>query len=290
MMMTTRPNPFTDSWAAKARPVVALHSSAATGGQWKALAAMFAGRRQVIAPDLPGYGTAALPESDETASLAADAAAVLRSAGGVPGFHLVGHSYGGAVALKLALAYPARVRSLTLIEPVAFHLLRQSGSDGDLRLFRGILGVRDRIRGAVAAGWPAYGMAAFVDFWNGAGSWDRVEVELRQRLAAQAPAVLRNFAAVLGESWPAEDIARLPMPLLTVAGSASPEVTRRLVDKLVDAAGNVTAARVFGAGHMAPLTHAAAVNALIARHIRLAEETEVAARRHAAFRGSFAAA
>lgn len=38
-------------------------------------------------------------------------------------FHLAGHSYDGAVALRAALADPGRVRSLVLIEPVLFGLL-----------------------------------------------------------------------------------------------------------------------------------------------------------------------
>lgn len=258
-------------------PVVALHSSASTGGQWKSLAAALQGRT-VFTPDLPGYGRAAFRDSarDDAATLAGDEAAVLRTLGsanglGASSFHLVGHSYGGAVAMKIALTQPQRVASLTLIEPVLFHLLPLAGSDEDMRLYRGILGVRDRLRGAVAAGWPAHGMAAFVDFWNGQGSWDRAEAEQRQRLAAQARAVLRNFTACFGESWPVWELRRLTVPLLAISGTASPEVGRRLLDKLVDAAPDVTSARLFGAGHMAPITHAAAVNALIERHVRLAE-------------------
>jgi pimeloyl-ACP methyl ester carboxylesterase len=41
--------------------------------------------------------------------------------------HVVGYSYGGAVALHLALANPARVRTLTLIEPVFVAALRHAG-------------------------------------------------------------------------------------------------------------------------------------------------------------------
>lgn len=256
-------------------PLLALHSSASTGGQWKALAQGLGAARAVLAPDLPGYGRSAFRDAarDDTASLAGDAAAVLRTLGGkAPAFHLVGHSYGGAVALKLALCQPQRVLSLTLIEPVLFHLLPLGGSDEDMRLYRGILGVRDRLRGAVAAGWPAHGMAAFVDFWNGPGSWDRCDAEQRQRLAAQARAVLRNFAACFGETWHQSEIGKLAMPLLTIAGGRSPAVARHLADKLVDAGRDVTAARLFDAGHMSPLTHAADVNALIERHIRLAGE------------------
>jgi pimeloyl-ACP methyl ester carboxylesterase len=291
---TVVPMPVAKPAAAHApapQPLVALHSSASTGGQWKALAAALGGDRPVFTPDLPGYGRAAFRDSarNDTPSLAGDADAVLRVLDATAGtkaraFHLVGHSYGGAVATKIALRHPERVLSLTLIEPVLFHLLPLSGSTEDMRLYRGILGVRDRLRGAAAAGWPAYGMAAFVDFWNGEGTWDKADAEQRQRLAAQANAVLRNFTACFGESWAETEFARLSMPLLTIAGERSPAVARRLVDKIVDHAPAVTAARVFDAGHMAPLTHAAAVNGLIERHIRLAEEVSSSVSTGAPFR------
>jgi pimeloyl-ACP methyl ester carboxylesterase len=273
-----------------AAPLLALHSSASTGGQWKSLAQALGSERQVFSPDLPGYGRAAFRDvsRDDSASLAGDAAAVLRGLSGkAPAFHLVGHSYGAAVALKIALCQPQRVLSLTLIEPVLFHLLPLGGSDEDMRLYRGILGVRDRLRGAVAAGWPAHGMSAFVDFWNGPGSWDACDAEQRQRLAAQARAVLGNFTACFGETWHPSDAAGLAMPLLTIAGGRSPAVARHLVDKLVDAAPDVTAARHFDAGHMAPLTHAASVNDLIERHIRLAESEFTPVPEGAPFRRPF---
>jgi pimeloyl-ACP methyl ester carboxylesterase len=283
-------------------PVVALHSSASTGGQWKSLAAALgapgaaggSGRCPLIAPDLPGYGAAAADIGvDGAADLTSEAEAVLEKIGPrAEGIHLVGHSYGGAVALRIALTHPNLVRSLTLIEPVVFHLLlRGSGSGNEaLKHYREIIGLRDRLRGALAAGWPAYGMAAFVDFWNGAGTWWNAEAGQRQRLAAQASAVLRNFTLVLAETWTAGDIAGLPMPLLTVTGSESPAVSRFLTDKIVDAAADVTAARVFGAGHMLPMTHAATVNELIIRHIRKTRETEAGQRRRAFFQRPSAAA
>jgi pimeloyl-ACP methyl ester carboxylesterase len=173
---------------------------------------------------------------------------------------------------------------------VLFHLLPLSGGDEDMRLYRGILGVRDRLRGAVAAGWPAHGMAAFIDFWNGPGSWDRADAEQRQHLAGQARSVLRNFTACFGESWPLWELRHLAVPLLVLGGEESPAVARWLTDKIVDAAVEVTAARLFGAGHMAPLTHPTAVNALIARHVRLADEICRLQPRGAPIRHSSAAA
>jgi len=49
-----------------------------------------------------------------------------------PGTHVVGHSYGGVVSLLAAARVPEAVRSLTLIEPPAFGLLRGDPAVEDL--------------------------------------------------------------------------------------------------------------------------------------------------------------
>jgi len=253
-------------------PLLALHSSASLGGQWKALSQSLAWERDVLTPDLPGYGTAAESAAlMHAADLETEADWLLAQAGPPDRpLHLVGHSYGGAVALKLALMAPQRVRSLTLIEPVLFHLLRQAGGPG-AKLERQILGVRDRVRGAVAAGWPAHGMGAFVDFWSGDGTWHRMDLPRRQILARQAKAVLRNFEAVLNESWPLQALERLTFPIQIISGERSPDVTLQISELLTEAAGSVRATRIFGAGHMAPVTHTTAVNAAVIYHIERAE-------------------
>ncbi|WP_299396480.1 alpha/beta fold hydrolase [Pelagibius sp.] len=263
---------FPEDRARRRLPLLALHSSASLGGQWKALSQSLAWERDVLTPDLPGYGTA----SDSAilmhaANLETEARWLLAQAGaGERSFHLVGHSYGAAVALKLAMLAPQRIRSLTLIEPVLFHLLRQAGGSG-ARLERQILGVRDRVRGAVAAGWPAHGMGAFVDFWSGQGAWHRMDLPRRQILARQAKAVLRNFEAVLSEAWLLDDLAPLTFPIQVISGERSPDVTLQISELLTNAVGGVRATRIFGAGHMAPVTHTTAVNAAVIYHIERAE-------------------
>ena len=73
--------------------------------------------------------------------------------------HLVGHSYGGALAFKIATDSPlaSRVRSLTLIEPVLPTILMESGSDR--RLYEHFV----RLAHAV-----------YLDLWNGS-SWEAIE-------------------------------------------------------------------------------------------------------------------
>jgi pimeloyl-ACP methyl ester carboxylesterase len=96
--------------------------------QWRELIDSLRDRYRLIAIDLLGYGESAMPSSLERYSLGDEVRLVesvlareLR-----PGekFHLIGHSYGGVVALRLAQTRPHAVRSLTLFEPILFNLLQ----------------------------------------------------------------------------------------------------------------------------------------------------------------------
>ena len=166
--------------AGTGEPVVALHSSAASGAQWRALGERIGDRFLLLAPDLYGYGATdpwpghgPLTLADEAALVSALTAA---ECGGP--FHLVGHSYGGAVALRFAVDHPERLRSLTLIEPVAFHLLRGRGA-ADGALFAEVCALADAVSAAALSGDYAGGMTRFVDYWNGAGAWAAIRPEAR---------------------------------------------------------------------------------------------------------------
>ncbi len=145
-------------------PIVALHGSAGSGKQWRHLVDAMTDRREVICPDLPGYGGARAAMVPVAAMMDAEAAIIQQQISeiGQP-VHLVGHSYGAAVALKLAMRAPSALASLTIIEPAMFHLLDQ-GSAGDRKLYRQITAVAGMVSSAIAEGSPGAGMERFVDF------------------------------------------------------------------------------------------------------------------------------
>jgi pimeloyl-ACP methyl ester carboxylesterase len=88
------------------------------------------GGYQLIAYDRPGFGNSSRPAAPvPIAEEAANARALLRHLG-VEHAHVVGHSYGGAVALQLALDFPESVTSLALLEPAIPSVLLTSPDMG----------------------------------------------------------------------------------------------------------------------------------------------------------------
>jgi pimeloyl-ACP methyl ester carboxylesterase len=259
--------------AAPAR-VIALHCSGAGAGQWRRLREMLGPGYDLIAPE--HYGCDSIgPWTGEHAFRLADEAArtiaLIDDAYGT--VHLVGHSYGGAVALHAALARPDRIASLTLYEPSAFHLLGRI-ADGAAPLAE-IVSVARRTGEGVMRGDYRGAAAFFVDYWGGPGAWDAMRPALQSGLARWAPKAPLDFTALIEEPTPAGAYAALHVPVLVLRGEHAPAPTRLIAERLPTLLPAAHRAVVAGAGHMGPLTHAAEVNALMVGHIA---ETEALAR------------
>ena len=245
--------------------VVLLHASASSSVQWRSLIERLQGRWRVLAPDLPGYGHTESTPGPASGGLAEGAALVDLILGqSSQRIHLVGHSYGGAVALRVAADRPARLLSLTLIEPVAFHLLgRAPEGTREHALLREVEEIAAAVTDAAATGDDRAGMARFIDYWSGPGAWQRLRPELQEALAPQTARVALDFRAVMSEAARFGCLRRIAVPTLVLRGTSSPGPAQRiaeLVARLLPAARLQT---IEGAGHMLPLTHAEAVNAAI---------------------------
>lgn len=221
-----------------------------------------ASRFRVLAADLYGYGQSPPWASGRDLSLS-DEVELIEPVFGAAGnrFHLIGHSYGGAVALKAALAYPGRILSLSLFEPVLFSLLFEE--DPEQAAAREIASVRDDTTRAVDTGDLEGAAARFVDYWMGAGAWASTPSKRRLGIVQGMHKVSAEWHALFGEPTRLEDFAKLSARTLFMLGTESPASTRSIARLLTRRLPRVTKVEIEGLGHMAPLTHAGEVNAVI---------------------------
>ncbi|MEN4447926.1 alpha/beta fold hydrolase [Mycobacterium sp. SM3041] len=124
-------------------------------------------RYRVLVPDMPGYGRSSkrIDKSDPFGSLA-DAMRGLLDELSISTAHLIGNSYGGAAALRLALDTPGRVGKLVLMGP------------GGIGTTRGL---------------PTAGLNSLLAYYGGTGP-------SREKLAE----FIRNYLVYEGDSVPAE--------------------------------------------------------------------------------------
>jgi pimeloyl-ACP methyl ester carboxylesterase len=243
-------------------PVICLHSSTSYSGQWRALMDRLENRFRVLAPDLYGYGKSPAWPGDRPMYLDDQVALLepmLRAA--EEPFHLVGHSLGGAVALKTALTYPGSVRSLTVFEPVLFSVLVEHDPDGPAA--HEILSVRDDTVRFADSGDLDASAQRFLDYWVGEGTWAATPEERRPRLAAGMSAVRSEWHAAFFDPTPLAGFAAIDIPTLYLTGSKSKLSTLAIARLLTVVLPDVRVEEVEGVGHMAPITHPDRVNIVI---------------------------
>jgi lipase len=249
-------------------PVLLAHCSSGNHRMWKTLMRELAATHRMLAPDLIGYGQSArwpegrpyLPDADTRVIEA------LVGRAGAP-VHLVGHSYGAAMALEAARRLgPRHVRAMTLIEPVAFHLLRAGGYDPEYATVRDV--ARRTVEG-VAAGDRRAASAAYMGFWLGRLRWWLAPKKLKDPVIDTVDKVAMEFAAI--EELTVTDLApyrALDVPTLLLYGEKTRAPAKAVVKLLGETLPQARSMAIPGAGHMSPLTHRDAVNALVAAHIR----------------------
>jgi pimeloyl-ACP methyl ester carboxylesterase len=251
--------------AGAGEPIVLLHCSSGSSGAWAPVMNHFGQDYRVLAPDLLGYGRSAPWPRD--AVLAPDAelgaVAALLDIAGRP-VHVVGHSYGGTVALNAARRFSRQVASLTLIEPVVFHLLRRAHEpDG----WREIAALAERHVALVGEGRDAAAAEAFIAYWIGPKAWQQMPDAARDSVVRSAAKVAAEWRLMFAAEDDRDAIAGLDAPTLLICGGRTRTPARRVVEVLRRALPRALYHEIADAGHMSPLTHPADIAEAIRRHV-----------------------
>jgi pimeloyl-ACP methyl ester carboxylesterase len=160
-----------DHWTARAKPfgrVIALHCSGASGAQWRDLSTTLGVGYELTAPEHYGGNSTGPWTGEHVFRLADEAERTIDLIDQEHNrVHLVGHSYGGGVALHVALRRLQAIASLTLYEPSVFHLLRKIGGVDGIEAFAEIKGVTRETGACILRGDYRGAAAYFVDYWGG---------------------------------------------------------------------------------------------------------------------------
>lgn len=248
--------------AGKGPAVVLVHAGGANSGQWRALTERLAGRFRVLACDMSGSGKSPRFPEDVTYTLDEEVRfldPVFEAAG--EAFHLLGHTYGGAVALKAALRHRLRLRSLTLFEPVLFSLLVASAPHSEAT--REILGVAKSTTELAGRGEFDAAAREFVDYWFEPGRWACMREEARAPVRAAMSRAGVRWRALLDDPARLPDLAHIDVRTLFLVAQNSRPPARAVSELLIRTLPNARAVEIRDVGHMAPLLNPGQVNPLI---------------------------
>lgn len=236
---------------ASATPAVLVHGTLSWGTLTFAEQQPLSARRRILVPDRRGFGASPGSAGDYAVD-AEDIAGLLGE-----GAHLVGHSYGGTVAMLAAAARPDLVRSLTLIEPCAHQLA------ADVPVVAGAIEDAKRFMAGARRGTAEDYLAAA--YGNGPrpspAAWLR---RAASTALGERPCWLADLAT--------EPLARASFPKLVIVGGweVVPPGSRPGMDSLMRAVCSRVASRIGarlvpvpGAAHEAQRSHPDVVNALL---------------------------
>ena len=239
--------------AGEGDPTVLIHGSLVDRTSWETVRTRLAQSLAVLVYDRRGHGESTGPvRTHPVHDDASDLAQLLESLDFYP-VHLIAHSYGGAVALRLAVDRPEMVRSLVLHEPPFVGLLEEDPATVP-EAERLWAGTRE-ILSLVSAGRRVEAATEIVNAFSvEEGAWDRLRPEVQRALIRHVdrwaeelrdPEATHVNRAVLGE---------LLVPVLVTSGERSPPFLGRIASRLAENLRNATLRTLPGVGHVPHLS------------------------------------
>jgi pimeloyl-ACP methyl ester carboxylesterase len=252
-------------WHGEGAPVVLVHGSWGDHHDWDPVVPGLARTFRTLTYDRRGHSQSERPASQ--GSIEEDVAdlALLIAAQHVAPAHIVGHSFGGSIVLKLAAARPDLFASLTVHEPPLIGLLgndpglpadRQRIEGGDL--YSRLEEVERFLQAVIAtlqSGRTELGAQQFVETALGPGMWDKLPTEVRQTFVFNAPTWLDEMNEQGAYVLDLGRLAAFDRPALISRGEQSAPFFGTILDKIGETLPHARRHIFDGAGHVPNLTH-----------------------------------
>lgn len=176
--------------------------------------------------------------------------------------HLIGHSFGATVALRLIAKIPERIKSIVLFEPVFVEAALQNQPElrapylMQTRAFQQAMAESDKEQATIE----------FLKMWGDGAPWDVIPPHIRQSMIekidvvdAGTPSLHQDRHGLLGSSG----IQTYTGPAMLVRGGKSISIMQHVHAALCDMVPQAEDHEIADAGHMVPLTHTAECGALM---------------------------
>lgn len=254
---------FSQIWGTGRQDALLLHCTLGASGAWRGVAGPLGDSLTMTGFDMRGHGKSEDwdASTDYHSICTADANRFLTQP-----MHLIGHSFGATLALRLTLERPEMVRSLTMIEPVL------TSAVADTKALAEYLVSFQPIIDAIQRGDNDAAAEAFSRDWGAGVDWADLPAEMRAYMAARIgfipaaePAIHKDNAGMIA----AGRLEAVTCPVLLIKGSKSPNIITAINAALNARLPNATQVTIEEASHMAPVTHSPQVAAAIATFLRL---------------------
>lgn len=232
------------------KPIALIHCGLGKAGNWRGLLNALGGGFTAHNIELPGHGLAEdWDRSRDFTEQALEIALTEMPSTPVP---LIGHSYGAALALRLAVERPYRVSSLVLIEPTLFAAAK--GRWGYDKVVRDMAAFDKKMKAAQFA----TAAKEFFALWGDGRSWNDLNGEQKsyildriETIPAGNPLLMEDRSGILKPGR----IEALEIPVTFVDGGNSHPVIADIISELGDRMRDAEWLTVPDAGHMVPITH-----------------------------------
>ena len=241
--------------------VLLIHSTVAGNKQWRKLIECLSPHYRILAPNLFGYGSTIKWHKKRTQTLSDQVDLFSSFFEKTESISIVGHSFGGSVAMMAAKKYPEKIKKLVLIEPNPFYLLEHYS---DLESYQEALNLRDIIKTNATKETWAQAAEQFADYWNGSGTWTKMDQIRREKFAEALKPNFHEFDCVINETTSLEEWRDvLPLNTHVLFSEQTVNSIRKIITIFEETMPNWTFHSYGGGTHMAPLTHPNIVNPII---------------------------
>jgi pimeloyl-ACP methyl ester carboxylesterase len=231
-----------------------LPGSYSTPAAWRPVQRLLQPSWRLITTSLCGYGGSSETRTRQDFGMAHEVrlveALVERIASPV---HLIGHSFGAAVALATALDGKVNVASLTLFEANPLEIMRERGHEA---LYQDTLRMSRDFEAAVDGG-EADAPRRIIDFWGNPGAWTAMPEPVKAYCRDTAARNVLDWRAAFAYKPGAAEFAGVDVPVLVVRGGLANAAMVQITDGLLASLPRARAAVVQGAGHFLITSHPA---------------------------------